>query len=103
MSWPAFLIWLCLTLLLGFGTNIVNQQTNEVKREVAKLIEVKELNDEKLQILEIQWVHLTNPKFIRELTLENYDLLGMAPGTNFNYGSIEELPYYEESQNDENQ
>ncbi|MCY3725321.1 MAG: hypothetical protein F4073_00555 [Rhodobacteraceae bacterium] len=103
MSWPAFFIWLCLTLLLGFGTNIVNQQTNEVRREVERLTEVKELNSEKLQILEVQWVHLTNPEFIRELTEENFDRLWMVPGTNLDYGSIEDLPYYKESQKDENQ
>ncbi|MCY3674715.1 MAG: hypothetical protein OXH65_12720 [Paracoccaceae bacterium] len=103
MSWPAFLIWLCLTLLLGFGTNIVNQQTNEVRREVERLTEVKELNSEKLQILEVQWVHLTNPEFIRKLTEENFDRLWMVAGTNLDYGSIEDLPYYKESQKDENQ
>ena len=103
MSWPAFLIWLCLTLLLGFGTNIVNQQTNEVRREVKRLTEVKELNSEKLQILEVQWVHLTNPEFIRKLTEENFDRLWMVAGTNLDYGSIEDLPYYKESQKDENQ
>ncbi|MCY4099823.1 MAG: hypothetical protein OXF46_02780 [Rhodobacteraceae bacterium] len=94
MSWPAFLIWLCLTLLLGFGTNIVNQQTNEVRREVERLTEVKELNSEKLQILEVQWVHLTNPEFIRKLAEENFDRLWMVAGTNLDYGSIEDLPYY---------
>ncbi len=100
MKWPAFLIWLFLTALLGFGTNVVNLQTSEIRREVNRLSEIKELNNEKLKILEVQWAHLTNPDFIRKLTEENFDRLWLVAGTNLNYGSIDDLSYFPESQNE---
>lgn len=100
MKWPAFLIWLFLTVLLGFGTNVVNLQTSEVRREVDRLSEIKELNSEKIKILEIQWTHLTNPDFIQKLTEENFERLWLVASTNLNYGSIDDLPYFPEPENE---
>ena len=101
MKWSAFLIWLFLTVLLGFGTNVVNLQTSEIRREVAQLSEIKELNSETLKILEVQWAHLTNPDFILKLTEENFDRLWLVASTNLNYGSIDNLPYFSVSENED--
>ncbi len=100
MNWSTTLIWLFLAVLLSTGTFIVTNQTTEIRREFERLREVKELNRETLKILEVQWAHLTNPDFLRKLTEENFDRLWLIAGTNLNYGSIDDLPYFTESGNE---
>ena len=80
---------------------MVNLQTSEIRREVERLSDLEELNNEKLKILEIQWAYLTNPDFIRSLTEENFDRLWLVAATNLNYGSIDDLSYFPEYENED--